>query len=856
MQSPRTAESEPIPGYRLLSPLGKGGFGEVWKCQAPGGLHKAIKFVRGGDGQNQTGGAELECRALEHIKSIRHPFLLSMDRIEVVGGDLVIVMELADRSLHDLLQEHRQTGRPGIPRGELLGYLREAAEVLDLMNQEHGLQHLDIKPRNLFLVGKHIKVGDFGLVNRLTEGQGEVPDLLGGLTPLYASPETFESRPSLFSDQYSLAVTFCELLTGELPLQGKNTRQVILSASMGQHDLSRLQAGDRAVVSRALNRDPGERFPSCQAFIDALLEVAATDDGLRRRPQTTSFDVSLDEMSSTAVVAPQGSGFLRRRSRVTPAVRASGSAGSEEVLAGFRLLECLSRGPLGELWRATGPRGEQRLVRFLAVGEKAPSRVAFDHLLSVRHQALAALELVEAGPGRLALLSEAGESSLAGRLRECQSDGLPGIPRNELLDYLARTAEALDQIYHVHQLQHLALSPRHLALGRGDLIILEFGLAELVWVPLGQHPATLNPRYAAVELFDGLISDACDQFSLALMYQELLVGFHPYRNLNARQLASPKLRGQPDLALLPATDRSIIRQALSVEPEKRFRSCREFVQALEAVTRLSEAGQAVPSAGTVPTRVVAALAGTNAPGASSLTPPWQQAIDELVGVAARGHEIHCVGQVNYRLTPGHEVVQHAWARLPPGMARLKLAGFREQWQADVLKQTEKRWLLDVRTPRSLWQICLGRMPGLLVDLVLGHESESAGPVVPVRIRLQPIDCGRGKAVQVLSDLGPALLSSLHTYLNTQSTRAEQERYPLAQTAHVQSRPAGLSVSVQLRDVGRGGLSLLSPCPLPLGPVTLTLNRWASSATVQVPGCVRDCLPVGDKAHEVEVRLGG
>src|ERR1700722_9807966 len=163
--SPRQAGAEPIPGYRLIEPLGQGGFGEVWKCEAPGGVIKAIKFVRKGSGGDGPATQELE--ALQRVKTLRHPFILSLDRLEVIDDVLLIIMELADQSLQGLYADYYRAGHTGMPRDELLSYLLEVAEALDWMNFEHGLQHLDVKPHNLFLVCNHVKVADFGLVSSL-----------------------------------------------------------------------------------------------------------------------------------------------------------------------------------------------------------------------------------------------------------------------------------------------------------------------------------------------------------------------------------------------------------------------------------------------------------------------------------------------------------------------------------------------------------------------------------------------------------------------------------------------------------------------------------------------------------------
>src|SRR5947209_3781688 len=172
-------QAEPIPGYKLIERLGGGGFGEVWKAEAPGGLFKAIKFVYGelqsdNASIDDDSRAEQELKALSRVKTVHHPYILSLERYDIVDGQLMIVMELADRTLWDRFRECRSQGMPGIPREELLKYMEETAEALDLMNSQFQLQHLDIKPQNLFLVFNHVKVADFGLVKDMHGSQASV----------------------------------------------------------------------------------------------------------------------------------------------------------------------------------------------------------------------------------------------------------------------------------------------------------------------------------------------------------------------------------------------------------------------------------------------------------------------------------------------------------------------------------------------------------------------------------------------------------------------------------------------------------------------------------------------------------
>ncbi len=277
--------TEPIAGYTVTERIGAGGYGEVWRAEAPGGLVKAIKFVYGYLSDER---AARELKALNRIKQTRHPFLLSLERIEVVDGQLVIVTELADMSLKDRFQQCLDAGRQSIPRDELLNYMRDTADALDYLT-EAKLQHLDIKPENILLLGGRVKVADFGLVKDIQE---RTCSMLGGMTPVYASPEVFDGRPSRHSDQYSLAILYQEMLTGVLPFPGATSAQLAAQHLHSRPRLEPLPEADRAVVARSLAKDPTQRFSCCREMVDCLLAGGLARQQSAAAPPDSSRDTT------------------------------------------------------------------------------------------------------------------------------------------------------------------------------------------------------------------------------------------------------------------------------------------------------------------------------------------------------------------------------------------------------------------------------------------------------------------------------------------------------------------------------------------------------------------------------------
>jgi serine/threonine protein kinase len=187
-------------------------------------------------------------------------------------------MPLADASLHDLLEAYQAEYGTGIEPVELCGYLRQAAAALDFLNlTKHqlgswagGIQHGDIKPSNLLLFGDTVRVGDFNLASP-TSRMVQYGARVG--TPGYVAPEVWQGRLTDTTDQYSLAVTYCYLRGGRLPVSAQPPDPGQLPGPRPAPDLTMLTGKEQPIIAKALSVIARERWKSCSELLSQLSEA-------------------------------------------------------------------------------------------------------------------------------------------------------------------------------------------------------------------------------------------------------------------------------------------------------------------------------------------------------------------------------------------------------------------------------------------------------------------------------------------------------------------------------------------------------------------------------------------------------
>jgi hypothetical protein len=421
-----------------------------------------------------------------------------------------------------------------------------------------------------------------------------------------------------------------------------------------------------------------------------------------------------------------------------------------------------------------------------------------------------------------------------------------------LLGYIWTAAEALDYLHNDAQKFHLALTPYHLALSGDEVMVADAGLAEIFGVTEFLR-ATQAARYAAPELFDGEMRAACDQYSLAMVFCELLTGLHPFRGQSLQRLAKGRERPRPALDLLTAGDRSVVVRALDLDPERRFASCNEFVQALET-------GNAEPEVhegqGFVPLTQTPSV-----PIGPPLGADPAQAIDRLHRLLAE-----LGGDLAPTSTPGGKLVnprigleRRCGARVFSATARLKLEGFRQQWNAKVTCVEPAFIGYRIDMAQGFWSRCLGKeKPGVEVTFHFQQPQTLNAELTEVTINICPVGCNAEQGTRILNQAAPMIVENARSYLQATPERRGLDRMKFDARIQVMpvfpGQPNGPPMDCVAKDISIRGIGFLSNADSSSRQILVVLPGKDSESPIFLPAEVVRVHRRADGYREVGARF--
>ena len=543
---------------------------------------------------------------------------------------------------------------------------------------------------------------------------------------------------------------------------------------------------------------------------------------------------------------------------VSPATaRPSQEAVSCDCLPGYRLLDCLGRSPLAETWLAQDPDGKRCAVKYIYAavryGNMSPKQMrAARRLTAMRHPNLAAIRQVADDHGRLVLVTCLAEQTLADRFRHYERLGYPGMPRGELLDYLEDAAKALDYLHREHEVCHLSLNPWNLLVLRDRLLVADFGLVQLVWVPSGQKASRINARFSAPELFDGRFSPASDQYSLALIYHQLLVGRPVHHGNTYRQLAEARRGGLLHLEEVSAPERPVLARALRKVGAERFPTCTEFIHELRAAVGEGPKGRHQELEPRLDRLIV--------PGAmpNSVLRPPAEVVQQLVLSAAEKRPIKLIDGYRFHVDPDGALIYRFAAWLPEVVAQQKLYTALSRWHAEIVDETPQSLSLLLHLQPSIWQRVWDLRPSVLELRIQWHRPQ--GPrsqLADVRICLRcPSDRLQHQAF--MERIAPFLIEDLQMALLATRERRVDERFPfdgpLRVTPCVADTALPRVIMARGKNISTSGIGLYVPDAPDSEHILISQVSTRNSSPFAIPAAVIRLHEIGDGWYEVGARF--
>jgi serine/threonine protein kinase len=244
-------DAKPVEGYTIRRGIHRGGYGEVYYAVSDAGKEVALKLL--------THDLDTELRGIRQCLNLKHPNLVSLFDVRTdADGEQWVVMEYVHGSnLEDVLATFPQ----GLPISEVSAWLEGLVNGVEFLH-DRGLVHRDLKPANIYRENGVVKVGDVGLSKRLDGARGQHTESIG--TVYYMAPEITHGQYGPQVDVYSLGIMLYEMLTGKLPFNGETSGEILMKQLSAAPDLSAVTPHLRAVVARALEKDPKKRTPTAR----------------------------------------------------------------------------------------------------------------------------------------------------------------------------------------------------------------------------------------------------------------------------------------------------------------------------------------------------------------------------------------------------------------------------------------------------------------------------------------------------------------------------------------------------------------------------------------------------------------